>query len=434
MAKAKITYKGFHLYPWQKAVTDYICNSKGSGKVCTVKAPRQRGKSFMCEGILLHYAINQAKSINAMISPTLAQSRKVFKELVNMVYSSGVIAKKNETLLEIELINGSTIFFKSSEMGDGLRGYHINGILILDEAAYLTDDILELVLPWRQVSNAPMLLVSTPKIKQGAFYSYWVQGMEDGTNVTSIDWCDWDTSCMISDDMIKQYQRVMTANQFKSEILGEWLDDDGMVFTNISSNILDYEVTASTAYYGGIDFGAGNTGDYTSITIFNEKGEMVFLDYFNDLCTFQQVDRIISDLEPFLDKMKKVYAENNSIGSPFIDLILKTAKERRLVQLQNKLERWTTSNSSKQKLVTAFCAGLEHGEVKLLNDRVLINQLSSYEATYNVKTQSISYNGAYGTHDDSVMSTMIAWYAFVNGSQTGIYSIGTASMNHIKKQ
>ena len=426
----KRTYKGMKLFPWQKEVTDYICNAKGSGKVCVVKAPRQRGKSYMCEGILLYYAINQPHSINAMISPTLAQSRKVFKEIVNGIYSSGIIAKKNETLLEIELVNGSTIFFKSSEMGDGLRGFKVDGILILDEAAYLTDDILELILPWRQVSNAPMLLVSTPKIKQGAFYSYWVQGFEEGTNVKSVDWCDWDTSCMITAEMIRQYKKVMTANQFKSEILGEWLDDDGMVFTNITNNIIDYEVTASTSYYGGIDFGAGNTGDYTSLTIFNENGEMVFLDYFNDLGTFQQVDRLIGDLTPFLPKMKKIYGENNSIGSPFIDLIIKTAKEQRLSQLTNTLERWTTSNSSKQKLVTQFCAGLEHSEVKLLNDRVLINQLASYEATYNNKTQTISYNGAYGTHDDSVMSTMIAWYAYKNGNMSGVYAVGRASMTH----
>ena len=429
----KRTYKGMALFPWQKAVTDYICNARGTGKVCVCKAPRQRGKSYMCEGILLHYAINYAKSINAMISPTLAQSRKVFKEIVNAIFSSGIIAKKNETLLEIELINGSTIFFKSSEMGDGLRGFKVDGILILDEAAYLTEDILELLLPWRQVSNAPMLLVSTPKIKQGAFYSYWVQGLEEEDNVRSIDWCEWDTSCMITPEMLKQYKKVMTANQFKSEILGEWLDDDGMVFTNITENILDYEVTGSTHFYGGIDFGAGNTGDYTSLTIFNEKGEMVFLDYFNDLGTFQQVDRLIDDIIPFMDKMKKVYAENNSIGSPFIDLIIKTCKDRKLNKIINTLERWTTTNSSKQKLVTQFCAGLEHSEAKLLNDKVLTNQLSSYEATYNVKTQTITYNGAYGTHDDSVMSTMIAWYAFKNEQTVGVYAVGRSNMTHNRR-
>lgn len=32
-------YIGFNLHPWQKAVTDYICNAKGTGRVAVVKAP-----------------------------------------------------------------------------------------------------------------------------------------------------------------------------------------------------------------------------------------------------------------------------------------------------------------------------------------------------------------------------------------------------------
>ena len=425
----KTTYKGMKLYPWQKDVTDYICNSKGTGKVAVCKAPRQRGKSYMCEGILLHYAINQPKSISAMISPTLAQSRKVFKEIVNAIYESGIISKKNETLLEIELINGSTIFFKSAEMSNGLRGYHIDGILILDEAAYLTEDILELVLPWRQVSNAPMLLVSTPKIRSGIFYSYWIQGLNENSNsnVKSVDWCEYDTSCMISLEMVEQYKKVMTKNQFKTEILGEWLDDDGMVFTNITENIIDAEFNYinNDFYFAGVDFGSGGGGDsdYTSITVFNDNGEMVYLDYFNDLGTFQQVDRILSDLSNFNFKLKYVYMENNSIGSPFIDLIIKSANDNKMFWLVNAITRWTTTNSSKNKLVVQFSLGLERNEAKLLNDRVLISQLTSYEATYNNKTQTVTYNGAYGTHDDTVMSTMMAWKAYTDYKQNGNYKL-----------
>ena len=440
MAKKKKirTYKGMTLYPWQKAVTDFICNAKGTGKVCVVKAPRQRGKSYMCEGVLLHYAINQPHSTSAMISPTLAQSRKIFKEIVNAIYASGVIAKKNETLLEIELINGSLIFFKSCEMGDGLRGYHVDGVLIWDEAAYLTDDTLELVLPWRQVSNAPLLLVSTPKIRQGAFYSYWVQGLEDGETIRSVDWCEYDTSCMISEDMIKQYRKVMTSNQFKSEILGQWLDDDGMVFTNITENVTAewYDSEKQyTYFYAGIDFGSGGgaDSDYTAITVYDDKGEMVFLDYFNDLGTFQQVERIIGDLSIFGHKLRKVLMENNSIGSPFIDLILKTATERKLSWLTNATERWTTSNASKQKLVTMFSVGLEQNECKLLNDRTLINQLTSFEAQFNARTQVITYAGAYGSHDDLTMSSMLGWYAYKNINNSGNYSVGSGSIRKHRK-
>lgn len=130
MENKEVTYTGMKLYPWQKAVVEQICNKRGTSRICCVKAHRQCGKSYMCEGILLHYALNHKRTRNAIISPVLSQSRKIFKDIVDAVYESGAIKKKNETLLEIEFINGSTIIFRSGEMGDSLRGQSINGILI----------------------------------------------------------------------------------------------------------------------------------------------------------------------------------------------------------------------------------------------------------------------------------------------------------------
>ena len=176
------TFIGAKLYPWQKAVTDEICGIPNENKVLVVKSHRQDGKSFLCENILLFYGINKARSTNAIVSPTLNQSRAIYKEIVNAVVDSGIIKAKNEMLLTIDLINGSTIFFKSAEQRDALRGYHINGILILDEAAYLSDDILPLVLPWCNVSKANMIIVSTPRLKDGFFYRYYMRGLARENN------------------------------------------------------------------------------------------------------------------------------------------------------------------------------------------------------------------------------------------------------------
>ena len=423
MAKGK-TYIGPKLYPWQKAVVNTVCNRLNSGIVCCVKAPRQRGKSYVCQGILLHYALNYAKTKNALISPTMAQARKIYKELVDAVYASGVIKKKNETLLEIEFINGSTIFFKSAEIRDGLRGYTVTGVLILDEAAFLSPELLELVLPWRQVSNAPMLLVSTPKIRDGVFYNYYKEGLDGNGRVVSIDWNDWDTSCLISDEMVEQYRRILTANQFKSEILGEWLDDDGMVFSFVNENLIDEAPVPFNRVYLGIDFGAGNGGDYTAISAVNENGEMVFLDFWNDLTTFQQVERIVGDIEKFGVRIASINAENNSIGSPLIDLIIKGLNDKRLNVISGRINRWVTTNKSKSELVQQMQVALEQGKIKLFNNKALVSQFTAYEAEYNPKTQVVTYNGAYGTHDDIVMSSMLAYNAYYTNQTTGQYCIG----------
>lgn len=418
------TYIGPKLYPWQKAVTDVVCDKLNTGIVCCVKAPRQRGKSYVCQGILLHYALNHAKTKNALISPTMAQARKIYKELVDAVYASGIIKKKNETLLEIEFINGSSIFFKSAEIRDGLRGYTVTGVLILDEAAFLSPELLELVLPWRQVSNAPMLLVSTPKIRDGVFYNYYKEGLSGDGRVISIDWNDWDTSCLISDEMVEQYRRILTANQFKSEILGEWLDDDGMVFSFINENTIPDGFGVYNDVYLGIDFGAGNGGDYTAIAAFNERGEMCFLDFWNDLTTFQQVERLVNNITQFGPRIKAINAENNSIGSPLIDLIIKGLNDRKQAVIASKINRWITTNKSKSELVQQMQVALEQGKTKLFDNKMLLSQFGAYEAEYNPKTQVITYNGAYGTHDDIVMASMLGYNAYYTNQSTGQYCIG----------
>ena len=92
------TYIGAKLFEWQKAVVDEICDQRGTNKVVVCKAHRQAGKSYMCEGVLLHYAINYPRTTSAVISPTLNQSRNIFKEIVSAIYESGIIKRKNETL------------------------------------------------------------------------------------------------------------------------------------------------------------------------------------------------------------------------------------------------------------------------------------------------------------------------------------------------
>ena len=432
MGKSK-TYVGATLYPWQKAVVDEICGIPNSNKVVCVKSHRQAGKSFLCENVLLYYAINIPRTTNAMVSPTLNQSRALFKELVNAIVESGIIKAKNEQLLTIDLINGSTIFFKSAEQKDGLRGYHINGILILDEAAYLGEDILALVLPWRNVAKANMLIVSTPFLKSGFYYRYYTLGCLKEQNTVSVDWSTFDTSALLDDEQKAMYKRIFTRNQYKTEVEGEFLDGDGMVFTNITPNV-GTPRDNYTRLFAGVDFGGGSEGDSTSISIFNEFGEMVFIDYFNDLATFQQMERLANDLIRFSDKIVKINAEHNSIGNPLTDVLRKTLSDKGYTSLNSFIEEVTTTNQSKITMVSQVQLALEQNQIKLLNDNRLLNELSAYAATYNNKTNTITYNAPQGLHDDTVMSTMLAFNAYKNATDYVQYNVRFAKNNSIKRR
>ena len=395
---------------------------RGQGKVVVVKAKRQVGKSMMIENELLRYSINFPKSVNICLSPTLSQSRKVFHDIVNAVSTTGVLLSSNASLLEMSFINGSQILFKSAEQGENLRGYTVSGIMCVDEAGCIPDAVFFSVLPWTDANKANILIVSTPRARSGWFYEWYTRGLEGDEGIVSVDWNDYDLSMFLSPERLEQYRKIYPKNQFLTEYLGEFADGDGMVFDGIRNALGDPSSTWRNLYFG-IDWGSGKGEDYTAVTAFNENGEMVVLDYFNDLGTFPQVERIAAILERYRASVRRISAEDNSIGHPMIDLLSSTLRERGLNDMANLIVPFSTTNQSKAVIVSQLQVGLERGEVKLLNNNTLINQLGAYEATYNIKTGSVSYNGAAGIHDDLVISTMLSYDALLKSNKIGTYKV-----------
>ena len=407
------TFIGYTPRAHQKAVNDAVIGKYGV--VCTVKSRRQSGKSFMSLNLLLYYSLNRKKCVSALVSVTLAQSRKVFQELVAAVEASGVIARKNEQTLEILFINGSKVFFKSSEQGtDSLRGYTINGILILDEASFLSESILEAVLPWTNVHRPPLLIVSTPKFRNCFFYRYFMKGLSGDKNYVSIDWNNYDLSEFLSDDQLEEYRMMLPKNQFKTEFLGEFLDDDGVVFENFRECI--GPAGDAKDLYIGIDWATGTGEDYTVMSVLNGKGEQVAIHRFNNLNTTATIDYMTEVLKGYGVAVKNVLCESNSIGTPMSELLMKANPNVRI-------ETAATTNTSKGEMVSALQVLFEKGNITILDDDTQKGEIAAYEALYNPKTKNVSYNAPLGLHDDTVMALMLAVKCWQNGQRKGKYAI-----------
>ncbi len=386
------------------AVHTAMAQSQPNHVYC-VKAKRQLGKSLMCCNVLLYYALNQQRSTNALVSPTLGQARKVFKDIVNAA-PLGLIKKKNETLLEIEFINGSVIYFKSGQQRDSLRGYTISGVLILDEAAYLDDTVLELVLPWVTVHKAPMLVVSTPKLKTGFFYTYYLEGLKGEKDITTIDWNDYDTSEFLPPERVEQLRKLMPKGQFESEIMGNFVEDATGVFptTEQSWNGMIDSSTYNSLYIG-IDFANAKdgTGDYLCVSGYNERGEHAFLMYQNDKGPHESIYWIRDILAPLRGKIKCILCETNNMGEVYIAQLRKVLAGYNIMQ-------FTTSNTSKREIVEALVAGIGDGKAKFYNDPEMRKEVSCFVLELT-PSGAITYNG-HGAHDDLVMATAIAYKAY----------------------
>lgn len=410
MTEVKIT-SNLKLYPWQLQVTNEL-KTHWRGYTHVVKSKRQVGKSIMLESILLQTAINKSKSCSICLSPTLEQARKVFNDVKKVVKPTKLYSKHNDLQLLIMLRNGSTIFFKSAEQKDGLRGYTVTGIYVVDEAAFISDEVFFETLAWVNVSQAPVVLCSTPKHKTGFFFKYYMLGLSNEPNIFSYNWSEFDTSALLPDEKLAEYQRNLPQSQFKTEFLGEFLDNEGGVFGDFGK-IISNEYNPNLNCYMGIDWGTGQGQDETAIAIFNSDRQMIGLYHFSDKDETATVNYIIELMKQY--KPLKCQVETNSIGSVFYGLLDKAIKSAGLPVM---LLRFTTTNESKERLINNFQVAMQNDNVTILDNQTLRIQMDMYEMKVNQNGKR-TYNAASGYHDDCIIAMLLAF----NCISTGHYCI-----------
>lgn len=385
---------------WQSDVYYSILNDDYD--IYNVVSKRQVGKSFLACILLITFSLTR-QSTNIIIEPTLHQSRRVFKQICAMLEGGGLIKNANASLLTIEFVNGSEIMFKSAEQRESLRGMTCSGIMIIDEAAFIPNDIFEILYPCCDAHNAKILLVSTPLFTSGEFYEKHID-----PNVKSFDWSKYDTSKYLSKEKLEYYRKTISPNKFKSEYLGEFLTEGSYVFGNVKACV--GQLSKNLPIYAGIDWASGNDdddNDYTVITLLDEFGHVCMVDYFRNIEPSSQIDRLsrIINNHPSL---KKVQLEKNSIGSVYYDYLKKAVNNKSI------LMPFDTTNESKRRVVEQLITAFENGDVMIPNDSEMISQLQHYAQEKTKK--GYTYNAVSGYHDDCVISLALAYDLISNSN------------------
>lgn len=406
------------LTDWQQETYDWLADPYKSGKVACIKSPRQRGKTSLAAVELIAMALRHSGTSSYVFEPTLSLARKVFQSCEKSLAQTGFLTINNSQLLELGLSNGSTISFRSTEQTS--RGLTVTGLLILDECAYLDEEIIFEILPLVNVHKAPILILSTPFIKEGYYYSMYELGLS-GSNelVKTFDWCKYPVDeRFLTKEQDELYKLSMSPQKYRTEILGEFLESGGLLFTGIDECLIHNEEKVFDKLYIGIDFASGKGGDFTVITAVNSLGEQVMMERTNSLSPMEQVDWLAGIINSLggMATVAAVQAEVNSLGVVYIDALKK--------KIPYYINEWTTSNESKRVLITQLQLAFERREIGILPDYAQMNELRKYEMQINPKTKTVTFNGAKNSHDDTVMALAFAYDAYLNNY--GNFSIGFA--------
>ena len=407
------------MYKWQQ---DVFFNVKQHWKdsIHVIKSKRQVGKSILCEIIMLYTALASNKQRCYILEPSFAQCDKMLNELKDMVQGKPFYKGMNNIRRQIFFKNGSEIRLFSAEQGDeNLRGF-TSELLIIDEAAFISTDIINAVLPYVNVSKGPILLFSTPRSKSGLFYDYYCMGSSfEPNNCYSYDWAEYDTSELLSPVKLELYRRTMDQLAFKTDYLGQFLDNESRFFGVYQQCVYNkpfYGDVRLQPVYVGIDWGSGVGSDYTAVTVIDRNNNLIDLLYFNDKDPNQTIESIYMFLNKF--NVQSVTVEMNSIGTVYYGLLAKRLKD---IGSKVRINKFYTTNDSKDKIISNLQVQIQNNNVKFFNDEELFNELDHYEMEFS-KTGKRVFNAEQGWHDDVLMSLAMA-LASIN---KGEYKIGFA--------
>jgi hypothetical protein len=93
--------------------------------------------------------------------------------------------------------------------------------------------------------------------------------------------------------------------------------------------------------------------------------------------------------------------QQNSVGQPVIEQLDRDGLP---------IQPFTTTNASKAQAIEALALAFERGEIRILNDPVLVSELVAYQAE-RLPSGLLRYGAPGSQHDDAVMALAMAWTA-----------------------
>lgn len=153
--------------PWQARVL------RTRHKRMLLNCSRQSGKSTTTALLALHEALYAPGCLILLLSPSLRQSSELFRKVSELYGASGgSVPSTSETLLRLELENGSRILSLPATEST-IRGYSAVDLLIIDEASRVSNDLYSSTRPMLAVSNGRLVALSTPYGKRGWWSDAW---------------------------------------------------------------------------------------------------------------------------------------------------------------------------------------------------------------------------------------------------------------------
>lgn len=315
-----------------------------------------------------------------------------------------LIVNQSKTELWSELINGSLVFFMSAENEDALVSEGLDGVVC---------DEMQL---WRETAWKNQIhpsLIDTGGWAIGLFTvapkHFTKKLFANGQDPSLTSWDSWNFSTYantaLTQEEIYGACQGMDWLTYMTQILAQYPEEEGAVFRNVRGRATVIPLSQPQEnhhYILAVDW--GKRQDYTVIGVIDVTASprrlvnfyrFKEINYGLQLSRLKEIIRIWNPL--------KVRAEQNGIGDPLIDMLVRDLPG---VYVEPINVLGGRDGGSKNQLIDKLSLDIERGDILFPADEVLMGELENfgYKAT---KSGGVKYEANAGWHDDTVMMLAI---------------------------
>lgn len=415
--------RGITLDDWQEKV--YFSDSP---QIC-IRAGRQVGKTTIIAAKALKNALSEKGHIVLIVSRAHRQSNYLFNMILDFVREMKLkIPDRDITQTKIIFPNSSRVYsLPSGWSGAGIRGMTVN-TLIIDEAAYVPDDVLVACEPMlAAVAKPQLILLSTPIGPEGFFYKACHDDEFERFYIPS-------TKChRIKEEWLKKKAKSMSKAEFRREYLGEFVDvADGMIDLDLlkaqTIKISEgWKVRSGAYYFLGVDVARFGKDDSV----------LALCEWYNGLAYIVRVDiikgkRRTTDLVGRIVKMckevpiKKIIVDETGVGGGPVDMLVEQLGSRKVLGVNNASRGIDTDAEGRRKkiikedLYSNLIRMLEQKQLWLDDDINILRSLRQVRYEYTQKGNL----RIFGADHDIAEAIVRAVFPFILSKPKRLYAFG----------
>jgi hypothetical protein len=195
---------------WQD---EFLRASQGASII--VLTARQVGKTTVAGWAIAHFMIFNPSSMNVIACPSLRQSAEAVRRVRDCLVKAGC-KLKTDNVYGIELENGSRVHALPGG-DDSIRGLTVDGWIIADEAARLSEELIAAVRPMRaRRPEARFAMLSTAWSRTDPFWTMWSNDDPSWLRLKATA----DVCGLYSKEQLEQERRALGEESFNREYLG----------------------------------------------------------------------------------------------------------------------------------------------------------------------------------------------------------------------